>query len=327
MSKIIKIGHASSSETGTAIGVAGDFTGREVCIVENYDISRITPYIVLRPKNSTIALGSVKACEAGCTNNNIGYSQSGRNTLYNLAKELNFNLSNVGLCNTDCSAFMTVCAIAGGARITYGSNAPTTSNMRTRFTKSGDYDILTSAKYTDKTDFLKAGDILVHENTHTVMVLENGSTTQTDTGSVEPELLRNLQSYNIITKTINVSSSAATIIIKTIKQLNETEIIVNQENWDYFLEYKKIPTGKVSELVITNNEITLTDLTKNTCYLYRIKVKNGSTNLFCSAYKTFNTLADNTAVNKSFTENNNYIDTIYIRTAEDYKSAVININK
>lgn len=179
--KIKKIGHASSSETGSINGVAGDSTGAEVCTVSNYSISRIKPYIVLRPRTEALAEASAMACEVGCLNNNIGYSQNSRNTLYSRAKELNSDLSKVNLadittkCNTDCSAFMTVCALVGGAEIEYGSNAPTTSTMRTRFKQSGYYDVLTGVKYTNSADALRRGDILVREGHHTIMVLENGT--------------------------------------------------------------------------------------------------------------------------------------------------------
>ena len=111
MATKIKIGHASISENNTAYGTAGDSTGREVCINENFSILDLAPHVVLRPKTSTLAEKSAKACEDGCNNNNIGYSQSGRNTLYNLAKNNGYKLSDVGLCNTDCSAFVN-CAFA-----------------------------------------------------------------------------------------------------------------------------------------------------------------------------------------------------------------------
>jgi hypothetical protein len=179
--KIKKIGHASMSENNSKYGEVGDSTEKEVCVVSNYDISRIQPYIVLRPRTDLLAEASAVACLKGCINDNIGYSQSNRNTLYTRAKELNSDLSKVDLsnittkCNTDCSAFLTVCALVGGAKIEYGSNAPTTSTMRTRFKQSGYYDVLTSSEYTNSADALKRGDILVREGHHTIMVLENGT--------------------------------------------------------------------------------------------------------------------------------------------------------
>jgi hypothetical protein len=179
--KIKKIGHASMSENNSKYGEVGDSTGKEVCTVNNYDISRIKPYIVLRPKTALLAEASAIACEAGCLNDNIGYSQSNRNTLYNRAKELDSDLTKVDLlniitkCNTDCSAFMSVCAIVGGANLIYGSNGPTTSTMRAKFKQSGDYEVLTSTEYTNSADLLKRGDILVKEGYHTIMVLKNGT--------------------------------------------------------------------------------------------------------------------------------------------------------
>jgi hypothetical protein len=179
--KIKKIGHASMSENNSKYGEVGDSTGKELCTVSNYDISRIQPYIVLRPKSALLAEASAVACLKGCINDNIGYSQSNRNTLYTRAKELNSDLTQVDLlsvttkCNTDCSAFLSVCAIIGGANISYGTNGPTTSTMRARFKQSGDYEVLTSTEYTKSADSLKRGDILVKEGYHTIMVLENGA--------------------------------------------------------------------------------------------------------------------------------------------------------
>ena len=312
MSTTIKIGHASISENGTAFGDAGDQTDKEVRIVDNYNIANIEPYIVLRPKIADIATASVIACIAGCNNDNIGYSQSTRNTLYNLAKALNFDLSRVGLCNTDCSAFMTVCAIAGGAKITYGSNAPTTSNMRTRFSQSGDYTVLTNSKYTTKTDYLKAGDILVHEGTHTMMVLENGSESQSDTD--ETDLVQNLQTYNILTKLTNIKNNSVTIGIKTVKQVNELETLTTNTSWVYFLEYKKLSSTKVTEQPIIDNTVSISNLDEDTCYLYRIKVKKNNTDFFCSAYKTFTTLKNQQELNELVAVSNKHIEAAYIKT-------------
>ena len=322
MAKTIKIGQASISENGTANGNAGDSTGREVYIVDNYDISNIDPYIVLRPKTNSIASASVAACIAGCNNNNIGYSQAGRNTLYALAKDLSFDLSLVGLCNTDCSAFMTVCAIAGGARITYGSNAPTTANMRTRFSKSGDYDILTDSRYTTMTDYLKAGDILVHENTHAVMVLEDGSDSQSDISNTS-----SIQTYNIAASVINLTETAATISVKAIQQVNELETSVANDRWSYILECRSMPTGSMFEREILGNKLILTGLTSNTCYMYRVKVKIGDTGLFCSAYKTFNTLKNGRTENTTIAVDDNYIDAVYLKLNDGYTPVTIYINK
>lgn len=170
----VKIGHASIDERGKINGgTAGDSTGKEVCI-RNWYANKWN--VLLRPKNATLAEKSAIACEKGCANSNIGYDQYQRNTLYRYAKAVNFDLSKITTkCECDCSSFMHVCAIAGGANLTYGSNGYVTSTMAKAFVNSGDYEKLTDSKYLTSDKYLKRGDILVKESGHTVMVLGNGT--------------------------------------------------------------------------------------------------------------------------------------------------------
>lgn len=170
----IKIGHASIDENRKIKGgSAGDQTKKEVCTRSWYTTGWDC---VLRPKTKELAEKSAKACEKGCANNKIGYDQNQRNSLNTQAKKVGYDLSKITTkCETDCSAFMTVCAIAGGANINYGSNAPTTSTMKARFLESGDYELIIASKYLTSDKYLKRGDILVKTGSHTVMALENGS--------------------------------------------------------------------------------------------------------------------------------------------------------
>ena len=179
----VRIGHASIDENGkTTGGSGGDQTGKEVVIRNWYN----KPWnVVLRPKSATLAELSARACEAACANPNVGYDQGGRNTLYAKAKAANFDLSAVGVCECDCSSLMHVCAIAGGANLTYGSNGYTTRTMVKAFVASGDYEKLTDSKYLDSDKYLKRGDIPVKEGSHTVMVLDNGSGVE----AVEPPVV------------------------------------------------------------------------------------------------------------------------------------------
>lgn len=170
----IKIGHASISEKGSVNGTAGDQTGREVCTRTWYS----KPWsLVLRCKDSATAERMARACEKGCANNNIGYSQADRNSAHAKARKVGYDLSKIASkCNTDCSAFMTLCAIAAGvSALEYSGNAPTTSNMRARFAATGKFDVLTDKKYLTSDAYLKRGDILVKPGSHTVMALQNGS--------------------------------------------------------------------------------------------------------------------------------------------------------
>ena len=170
------IGHASIDERGKAnSGQAGDQTGREVCTRNWYNRGWT---VLLRAKDPALAERMARACEAGCANDHIGYDQYQRNTLRSRAREAGWDLSRITIdCETDCSAFMTVCAEAAGIDMdgTYTSgNAPVTQNMRQKFTGTGAFAALTDSKYLTSDRYLRRGDILVYERGHTVMVLSNG---------------------------------------------------------------------------------------------------------------------------------------------------------
>lgn len=181
----IKIGHASLDERKKIKGgAAGDQTGSEVCTRTWYNGSW---GFVLRPKDAELAEKSAQACEKGCANNNIGYDQNQRNTLYTQAVAVGFDLSKITTpCECDCSSFMHVCALAGGADIQYWNNGATTSTMRAKFTASGAYEAMIERKYLTSDKYLKRGDILVREGHHTVMVLENGSDVRPATSNPYP---------------------------------------------------------------------------------------------------------------------------------------------
>ena len=213
----VKIGHASIDENSKIKGgSAGDQTKKEVCTrswySKNWDF-------VLRPKSSTVAEKSAKACEKGCANNKIGYDQNQRNSLNTQAKKVGYDLSKITTkCETDCSAFMTVCAIAGGANIDYGSNGPTTSTMKSKFSASDDYNVLTDSKYLTSDKYLKRGDILVKAGRHTVMALENGSGISSASLYTKTQFIKDVQKAikakvngiagsETLSKTVTVSST------------------------------------------------------------------------------------------------------------------------
>ena len=168
----VLIGHASIDERSKAKGgLAGDQTGKEVCTRNWYDKDWD---LVLRPKTDALAENSARICETICACELVGYDQNQRNTLWKAYLETR-KIVPIKKVECDCSAFMTYCAILGGANITYGDNAPTTSTMATKFKASGNYEVLTDKKYTESSDYLKRGDILVKKGSHTVMVLSDGA--------------------------------------------------------------------------------------------------------------------------------------------------------
>lgn len=224
----VKIGHASIDEHGKGRGGnAGDQTGREVYIREYY-IHPSKWDIVLRPKKASVAEASAKACEAGCANNNIGYDMDQRNTAHTQAKAVKYNLSKIKTkCETDCSAFMTLCALAAGVTsLEYTGNAPTTSTMRSAFSKSGAYEVLDDKKYLTSDAYLKRGDILVSEGHHTVMVLSNGS-------KVENKSTINNFKGKVTADSLNIRKGPGTnyAIVGTLKNGTACTIVETKGTW------------------------------------------------------------------------------------------------
>ena len=188
----IRIGHASIDENGKATGGAsGDQNGKEVC-TRNWNNAGWE--FLARPKSAAVAEKIALACEAGCANNNIGYDQNQRNTLNTQAKKVDYDLSKITTpCETDCSAFVSVCVIAAGVDLDYVGNLPTTRNLQSKLTKTGEFEIFTESKYLTSSDYLCRGDILCKAGSHTVMVLDSGPNGKVQNGECK---LPNLKKGN-----------------------------------------------------------------------------------------------------------------------------------
>ena len=166
----VLIGHASIDENNRAKnGRAGDQTLKEVCTRNWYN----KPWTcVIRPKDTTVAERIAKAMEQACKNNNIGYDQGERTTLYAQAKKHSWDLSKINTkCETDCSALVSVCVNAAGITV---SKDMYTGNELAVLKATGKFDILTSRSYIASSNLLRRGDILLG-NGHTAIVLGNSS--------------------------------------------------------------------------------------------------------------------------------------------------------
>ena len=169
----IKIGHSSKDERGQfSGGVAGDQTGKEVCIRSWYNGKW---EFVARFKDRAKAESAAKACEDACNNPNVGYDQGQRNDLRDEAKKVDYQLDKIETpCESDCSSFMGVCIEATGIQLPEG-NGPTTRTLRRVLESTGEFEILTDSKYLTGDSHLMRSDILCKEGSHTVMALENGA--------------------------------------------------------------------------------------------------------------------------------------------------------
>lgn len=170
----VMIAHASLDEHGKIKnGQAGDQTGKEVCIRSWY--SKPWQYVI-RFKDSDIAEKVARAMEMAAKNELVGYDQLQRNTLLKEARKFNYDISRVHVaCETDCSALVSVACMYAGipeSTLTLNGNCATTRTLRPILKSTGEVEIFSTAAYTNKTDKLKRGDILLKEGAHVAVVVQ-----------------------------------------------------------------------------------------------------------------------------------------------------------
>ena len=204
----VKIGHASHDERGKYVGgKAGDQDGTEVQIVNWYNQNW---NYVLRPKTQPLAERIARACEGGCNNNNIGYNQAARNTIYIEALKVGLDLSKITTpCDCDCSSFVSTCCIIAGlpASIFYpNGNMCTTYTLAQAAQQSGQFTLFTNNNYTRDKSLLKRGDILLNSNQHTAIVLSNGANVVTTV--VQNNTAQKIDSYlvRVTATSLNIRS-------------------------------------------------------------------------------------------------------------------------
>lgn len=175
----VKIGHASIDENGNAKnGKAGDQNEKEVKISNYYVHSK--GWVVLRCKDDEKREKIAEAMEKACKNNNIGYDQNQRNTLWNEVKDKGFDPSKTTKkVETDCSALVRVC-------IAYAYGSDRVGNIRTisepaTLVETGLFTKYTDDKHCKSSDYLLRGDILCTPvSGHTVVVLNDGAKVNTE---------------------------------------------------------------------------------------------------------------------------------------------------
>ncbi len=201
----VKIGSARSSYGNTAPGDQNG--GREVSAQDYYVHSK--GWVVIRAKEARLREKIAAAMERACSNNDIGYSQGSRNTLYNDVRQFNFDpAKTTKKVNTDCSALVRVCCAYAGIAVGDFNTASETSALMA----TGKFEKFTDSAHCKSSKRLLRGDILnTRSKGHTVVVLDNGSEAGTESGAetapalgsrilkngAEGEDVRELQGYLI----------------------------------------------------------------------------------------------------------------------------------
>ena len=163
------IGSARSSFGNTNPGDQNG--GREVSKQKYYVHSK--GWVVLRAKDAAAREKIALAMERACDNNDIGYSQPTRLTLFNDVKAAGFDpAKTTKKVNTDCSALVRVCVQFAG--IAVGDFI--TSNEVSVLMATGAFDLFTDDEHCKSSDYLLRGDILVtRAKGHSAVVLSNGA--------------------------------------------------------------------------------------------------------------------------------------------------------
>lgn len=169
----VYVGSARSDENGRAYGgKAGDQkSGREVSTQAYY--VHDYGWRVFRPIDEEKAQKMAEAMRVICDDNDVGYDQHQRTSLYNLLKQNGFDIYTINKkTETDCSALVRVCAKYAGIDLPDFN----TSSEPKALLESGQFKELTGSKYTSQSAYLGAGDVLcTSKKGHTVIVLNNGS--------------------------------------------------------------------------------------------------------------------------------------------------------
>lgn len=171
----MRIGMAAKDERGQySGGRPGDQTHREVYIRAWYN----RPWdVVLRWTDQELAGRFAAAVEAICNNDEVGYSQSARTTLWEAAARIDWDLPHIGEpCSCDCSSMLAVAARSIGLQI---PRDIWTGNLERAFVATGKIRVLRDREYREKPDLLQRGDILLNTLHHVAVALD-GAPERTD---------------------------------------------------------------------------------------------------------------------------------------------------
>lgn len=165
----VKIGHASIDENGNvANGEIGDQTKKEVCVRQWYS----KPWnVYLECTDKNIAYEAASYMEKFCANDNIGYDQNHRLTMYNSIVAHNYNVA-LAKGEADCSSAVSAAYILAGLNI---SPACTTRSLRAVLLATGKFRAYTDNAHLSSDRLVKRGSIHLSEGHHVIMNLENGS--------------------------------------------------------------------------------------------------------------------------------------------------------
>ena len=166
-------------------GQAGDQTGGEYAVVNWYK----RPWnCVLRHPDKSVRSEIARLAKSAANNNKIGYDQFERLTFWTQLTKCGYDPAKITMpCEADCSSSTAAVIKAAGyqlqnAKLMSVSVGLTTYNMRNALRSVG-FDVLTENKYLDSPMYLLAGDILLNDQNHAAINLDDGGYADKNYGS------------------------------------------------------------------------------------------------------------------------------------------------
>lgn len=190
MSKIL-IAHANINENGQISGgKPGDQNGVEVCVQPYFDHK--WEYII-RPTDPELAEKMAADACLLAGNENVGYSQEDRYSMYTMAKMNGFDFTKINKpCCTDCSNYAATLAIANGLKV---SPFVYTGNIIDALLATGKFEKYT---FTSKED-LKRGDFLITVTKRHIVIVVQGAAGEAGLFSETPEAVAEVYGKTIVT--------------------------------------------------------------------------------------------------------------------------------
>ena len=225
MSKIL-IAHANINEIGQISGgKPGDQSGTEVCVQPYFDHK--WEYII-RPTDPELAEKMAADACIVAGNENVGYSQEDRYSMYTLAKLNNFDFAKIEKpCCTDCSQFAATLAIANGLKV---SPFVYTGNIIDALLATGKFE-----KHTFKSkDDLRRGDFLITVTKRHIVIVVQGAFGEGGLFSETPEAVAEVYGKAVVTVYSMPDESAK--VLKAWPELgvgNLVDICDEYEDWYY----------------------------------------------------------------------------------------------
>ncbi len=263
----IVFGSARYDENGGITGgTAGDQTGQEVSTQDYYMHEK--GWYCLRPKTVSNASAIASAMQDACDNDNIGYDQNQRLTLWNQINGTGVKIKNVTTaCECDCSSLVRCCIYqATGTDV----GNITTSTLATKCASSGLFE--DKFEVTSESE-LYTGDVLVTKTKGHCVIVVSGRDRSSTTSSSTSTTVDAAKSYDksiagtyTTTDSLNLRSGAGTskTILTTIPKGDKVTNYGYYTEADgvkwYYVKYGDL-VGFVSSMYLSSTSTSSTTVT------------------------------------------------------------------